>query len=101
MNVAKVAELTRTLKKSLDIIENYFLKDRNYVAGDEMSIADLQFIGEATQYWMSGNELSQGRPNMERWVAEVRKALAPHFDKVYKPIYSIQKSGTFTYKMDL
>ncbi len=100
-NPAKVAETTGILKQALDIVENYFLKDRKFVAGDEISIADLQFIGETTQYWMSGNDLTQGRPNMQRWVQDVRDFLGPHFEKVYEPVYQIQKAGTYTANMDL
>lgn len=101
VNTVKVAETTGILKQALDIIENYFLKDRQFVAGDEISIADLQFIGETTQYWMSGNDLTVGRPNMEKWVARVMATLGPHFEKVYEPVYKVQKAGTFTTKMDL
>lgn len=35
----RVAECTAVLKKSLDIIEDYFLKDKPFIGGDEISIA--------------------------------------------------------------
>ena len=36
-----MAELTAVLKKSMDIIEDYFLKDKPFIGGDQISIAGL------------------------------------------------------------
>ena len=102
MDEGKVAETTAILKKSLDIVENYFLKDGKFIGGmDEISIADVEFIGEVTQYWIADYDIYKGRPNMERWMAEVQKVLAPHFDQVYQPIYEIRRAGTLSGKLDL
>ena len=89
-----IAECATTLKNSLAVIENYFLKDRKFVAGDEISIADLQFLGEVTQYWAMGQDLCKGKPNMERWVSACREFLGPHFDKVTATVLKIQEEGT-------
>ena len=94
-NEAKIAETTANLKNALDVIENYFLKDKRFVGGDEISIADLQFLGEMTQYWLAGTDLYKGRPNTERWMEECQKVLNPHFEQIYQPIYEIRKAGTF------
>lgn len=101
MNEAKVAELTGTLKRSVDIVENYFLKDKKFVGGDQISIADLLFLAETTQYWIADVELSKGRPNIERWLQDCQKVLAPHFDQLYQPIYGVRKAGTFATTMDV
>lgn len=116
----KVAECTAILKKSLDILENYFLKDKQFVTGDQISIAgeplsspslvyshdsapspDLQFIGEVTQYWLGGLDVYKGRPNTERWMKACQEILAPHFDKLYQPVYEIRKAGTLAVQLDL
>ena len=91
---AKVAERTEILKDSLDMIENYFLKDKKFVAGEEISIADLEFLGEITQYWLAGLDIYKGRPNTEKWLEECRKLLAPHFDQIYQVVYERRKAGT-------
>ena len=97
----KAAETRGKLKASLDIIENYFLKDKKFIAGDEISIADLEFISEVTQYWISNNDIYKGRPNMERWVNECRKVLAPHFDAAHERVYELRTAGTYHYTIDV
>ena len=98
---AKCAETRATLIKSLDIIESYFLKDKKFVTGDEMSIADLSFLGEVTQYWIADCDIYKGRPNIERWMAECQKVLAPHFDPPCDKVYELRKAGTFRYPIDV
>ena len=93
MNEVKCAETRGILKNSLELVENYFLKTTSFVAGNEMSIADLLFLCETTQYWLAGHELYKERPNMAAWMERCRKALAPKFDEIFAPIYEIQKSG--------
>lgn len=95
-NEAKIAETKANLKNALDVIENYFLKDKKFVGGDEISIADLQFLGETTQYWLAGMDIYKGRPNMERWMEECRKVLTPHFDQIYQKIYEVREAGHFS-----
>lgn len=100
LDKAKSAETLVTLKKSLNIIETYFLKDKKFVAGDQISIADLEFLAEVTQYWIAGCDIYKGRPNMERWMEDCQKALAPHFDSIYDEVYEIRKAGTYHYPID-
>ncbi len=95
------AEGIKTLKNSLDIIENYFLKDKKFIAGDEISIADLQFLGEVTQFWIADCDIYKGRPNMERWMEECQKVLSPHFEPVFQKVMEARKAGTFHYYIDV
>jgi glutathione S-transferase len=96
----KCAESLVTLKASLNIIESYFLKDRKFIGGDEISIADLEFLGEITQYWAADCNIYKGRPNMERWMEDCQKQLAPFFDSVHDVIYDLRASGTCHYPID-
>ncbi len=82
-------------------MENFFLKDKKFVAGDSISIADLQFMCEVTQYWISKNDIYKGRPNMERWMKDCQKVLAAHFDTVFSKLYSVRDSGTYHYPIDV
>ena len=100
-NEAKCAEVLAILKSSLELVENYFLKTNPFVAGSEMSIADILFLCETTQYWIAGYEIYKGRPRMEAWVERCRAALAPKFDQVFAPIYELQKSGRLAAQIDL
>lgn len=97
---AKCAETLATLRESLDIVESYFLKDKKFVAGDEISIADLQFLGEVTQYWIADCDIYKGRPNMERWVDNCQKVLAPHFDQIFDKVLELRTAGTYRYPID-
>ena len=77
------------------MIESHFLKDRKFIAGDHISIADLSFFGEVTQYWIANCDIYKGRPNMERWMEECQKALAPHFESIFGVCFELRKSGKF------
>lgn len=100
-NEAKCAETREILIKSLDVIESFFLKDKKFVAGDQISIADLAFLGEVTQYWVADCEIYKGRKNMERWMEECQKVLAPHFEPIFEKVYEIRKAGTYHYPIDV
>ena len=106
------------LKKALDTIEDYFLRDKLFIAGDKniycrrefsfssyfiatVSPTDLQFVCQITQYWLIGKDVYKGRPNTERWVGTCREIFAPHFDIVYREVYDLAKSGTLTGDLDL
>ena len=100
-NEVLCSESLKTLRNSLDIIENYFLKDKKFIGGEEISIADLEFIGEVTQYWIAGCNIYKGRPNMERWMEECQKVLSPHFEPVLQKVRELQKAGTYHYFIDV
>lgn len=86
--------------RSLNIIESYFLKDKKFIAGDEISIADLEFLGEVTQYWIADCDIYKGRPNMERWMEDCQKVLGAHWESVFDKVYELRKAGTYSYPID-
>ena len=89
-------ELEGTLKKSKDMIENYFLKDRKFIGGDEISIADLQAMCEFTQFWMMDIDPGEGYPKIAQWMKDVQAALGPAFDVVHKFVYATRDQKLFT-----
>lgn len=92
---------TETMKKSLNVVETYFLHNRKFIAGDEISIADILFMCEVTQYWLCQVNLCKGRPNMTRWLEECQRVLAPHFEELHKKVYSVRDSKTYSLGIDL
>ena len=98
---AEVKKATAKMKTSLGIVEDYFLKDSKFVAGDEISIADLLFVCELTQYWSGSIYPCEGRPRMTRWMAECQKILSPHFDEVHKEIYETRDAKIYSATLDL
>ena len=97
----RCAELRAVLKSALDFTENSLLKGKKFIGGDNISIADLQYLGEITQYWISHNDIYKGRPNMERWMEDCRSALAPHFEKVFFKLWAVQAAGHLKAEIDV
>ena len=94
-NPEKVAELEEILPKCKDMFENYFLKDSKFIAGDQISVADLQAICEFTEFWMMHIDPAEGYPKLAQWMKDVQAELKPVFDQVHKDIYDMRDQGTF------
>ena len=84
----KVKELEEVFKKCKDMFENHFLKDTKFIAGDEISIADLQAVCEFTQFWMVHVDPTEGYPRLAQWMKDVQAALGPSFDEVHQVVYT-------------
>ncbi len=89
------------LKSALDFTESRLLNGRKFIGGDNISIADLQYLGEITQYWISHNDIYKGRPNMERWMEDCQRVLAPHFEEVYSKLRTVKASGHLKAEIDV
>ncbi len=89
------------MKSALNFTEKSLLKGRKFIGGDNISIADLQYLGEITQFWMSHNYIDKGRPNMERWMEDCQRTLAPHFDKVHTKVRTVQAAGHLKAEIDV
>ena len=83
--VLKVAE--NVANNAVSRLEDYYLKDTKFINSDEITVADLQAMCEITQYWMTGDNLENGHPNIERWLKDCQEELNPHFDEVHKWVY--------------
>uniref|UniRef100_A0A1B6CIJ9 GST C-terminal domain-containing protein n=1 Tax=Clastoptera arizonana TaxID=38151 RepID=A0A1B6CIJ9_9HEMI len=68
------------MEDTCDIIENIWLKGKNFLCGDEISIADLIGICELEQPRMAGYDPRKGRPLIEDWMTRVKNHLNPHYD---------------------
>lgn len=85
----------RTKKRSLKILNGYFLKDTKFILSSEISIADLQALCEVSQTWIVGESLEAEYPNMDRWITECKNQLGTHFDKVHKFVYWARDNNIF------
>ena len=87
----KLNEVEGALKKSRDMMENYFLKDGKFIGGDEISVADLQAMCEFTQFWMAHIDPGEGYPKITQWMKDVQAAVGqPTFDAVHEFVYGIR-----------
>lgn len=100
-NEAKLKELSETMKKALNMVENYFLKDKKFVTGNEISIADLQFVGEITQFWICNCEIEKGYPRMQQWLEDCQEIMGAHFKAACQTVFELRDSGKFKTTLDL
>ncbi|XP_063769112.1 glutathione S-transferase theta-1-like [Pseudophryne corroboree] len=78
-----VAEYNNTLKN----IEEYFLQDKPFLAGDEISIADLVAIVEIMQPVGAGIDVFEGKPKLSAWKHRVQEAVgAELFNEAHEAV---------------
>ena len=77
------------------MMENYFLKDRKFIGGDGISIADLQAVTEFSQFLMMHIDPAEGYPRIGQWFKDVKAALGPAFDEVHKFVYATRDQNVF------
>ncbi|CAL1268839.1 unnamed protein product [Larinioides sclopetarius] len=64
-------------------IEEGFLKDRPYLCGDSISVADIFCACEVEQPLMIGFDALANSPVVKAWLEKVRKELEPHYSEVH------------------
>ncbi|XP_026989358.1 glutathione S-transferase theta-1b [Tachysurus fulvidraco] len=80
------------LEGSLKLIEEKFLQDRPFIAGEEISLADLVAIVEIMQPVGAGLDVFDGHPKLTAWKDRVRAAIgAELFDEAHQGILSAQE----------
>lgn len=79
------------LETCLDKIENIFLRDAPFLAGDEISIADLLGICELQQPLSVRHDVFRGRPRLDAWAKRVQDRLQPHFHEASAHIYKVKE----------
>ena len=95
MNAAKVEECKGKLLNVLGIFEKHFLGRGKFIAGDEISIADLKPLCELTQLWMSDIKPYEAGSRIEQWMNDCKEKLQPHFDNTHKPVNDVIEQGVF------
>ena len=86
----KLSKFKVELEKTLDFIESYYLKDRSYLCGDDMTLADLLCICELQQPVAAGHNIYARRPVLKQWMERVKERLQPHFDDASMMVYKLQ-----------
>lgn len=89
------------LAKSVKHIDLYFLKNNPYIAGKDISVADLQAYCELMQLDIIGNENEyRSNPNVRAWADRVKTKVRPYFEECQnegilpmKSIYDQMKSS--------
>ncbi|XP_026885810.2 glutathione S-transferase theta-1b [Electrophorus electricus] len=82
------------LDGSLKLLEEKFLQDRPFIAGNKISLADLVAIVEVMQPVGAGLDVFEGRPKLRAWKERVRAAIgAELFDEAHQGILEIADIG--------
>ncbi|CAH1776317.1 unnamed protein product, partial [Owenia fusiformis] len=80
----QVNEAREGFEALLDKLEEIWLKESPSLAGNDITIADLQCITELTQVGSIGYDMVNGRPKLEAWMQRVEDTLKPSFDDICK-----------------
>ncbi|XP_056135856.1 glutathione S-transferase theta-1b isoform X2 [Lampris incognitus] len=80
------------LNGSLQLIEDKFIQDRPFIAGEQVSLADLVAIVEIMQPVGAGLDVFEGRPKLSAWRDRVQAAIGKElFDEAHKGIMAAQE----------
>jgi len=91
VNEGEVKRWGKAFQRSLTQIENIWLKDQPYVAGPEISIADLLAVTELEQPTMVGFDIPSGFPKVAEYMARVKKDTQPHYDYAHEFVYKTKE----------
>ncbi|XP_041083938.1 glutathione S-transferase theta-1-like [Polyodon spathula] len=84
---AKMDSRLEELNTSLQLFEEYFLQDKNFIVGQEISLADIVAIVELIQPLGSGLDIFEGRPKLTAWRERVKDSIGKElFDEVHELI---------------
>ena len=91
----RIQEAQKILKRSIKMLDDYFLKDTKFISGSEVTIADLQAVCEITQFWLADIDLLSDKPKLNQWLKTVQLQLNPAFDKAHKLVNIAKSKGVF------
>ncbi|KAL1109970.1 hypothetical protein AAG570_014079 [Ranatra chinensis] len=85
----KVEFYKRNMEQNCDLVEKFWLADKPFLCGDEITIADLFAAAELEQPKLTGYDVRDGRPFLSAWLERVRTITSPHYDAVHNEINRI------------
>lgn len=85
----RVARFKARMDESLDLLENIWLKDRPFLTGDKITIADLLGACEVEQPRLIGFEPRDGRPRLTDWLKRVETETNPYYGEAHKYVNNI------------
>lgn len=78
--------------KVLKNIEDGFLKDKPYISGDSISVADIFCACEIEQPLAIGFNPLPEVPKVDAWLNKIRKELEPYYSEVHSVPKMIQSA---------
>ncbi|KAK3849584.1 hypothetical protein Pcinc_043664 [Petrolisthes cinctipes] len=88
----KVEQFKGRMEIVLEQFETIWLKDKPFLAGNQITIADLLAACELEQPSMAGYDVFEGRPILDAWFKRVREAFQPHYDEAHHIVNHVRDS---------
>lgn len=83
----KVNAAKDDVRRAVTHIADYFLQDKPFILGDEISVADLSGLMELEQLRaVEEQELFEGNAKVKAWASRVREATKPYYDETMEKI---------------
>ncbi|XP_013102569.1 glutathione S-transferase theta-3 [Stomoxys calcitrans] len=90
---AKVAKYRKFMEADLQLMENQWLQSSQFLAGNNLSAADVFGACEIEQIRVCGYEIKEKYPKVFAWIERVRRELDPYFDEAHKVVYAFEKES--------
>lgn len=79
----QITDMKKRMETCLDQIENIWLADSKFLAGNTMSAADIFAICEIEQPRIAGYDAKVGRPKLGAWMDRVKRETNPFYDEAH------------------
>ncbi|XP_042193068.1 glutathione S-transferase theta-2 isoform X1 [Callorhinchus milii] len=89
----KVSKALKDLEGTLDMLETMFLKDKPFLCGDDLTLADLLAICELMQPLGGDRDVLKERPKLASWRSRVQSALGKTFEDVHAIVYRLRNKS--------
>ncbi|XP_020282042.1 glutathione S-transferase theta-3-like [Pseudomyrmex gracilis] len=90
----KVAEAEKRMNDCLDIIETIWLKDKPYLVGNTISVADIFGVCELEQTRLAGYDPKKERPHLTAWMERIARETSPHYENAHKYLNKLAKADS-------
>ncbi|TDH13414.1 hypothetical protein EPR50_G00057180 [Perca flavescens] len=87
---ARLGRALSELEDTLDRLEDMFLRRQPFLCGDDITVADLLAVCELMQPEMSGRDVLQRRPGLQRWRGRVQAAVGEAFHRAHAVLYAVR-----------
>ncbi|XP_062873740.1 glutathione S-transferase theta-2 [Trichomycterus rosablanca] len=91
---AKLQRALKDLDETLEKLETMFLKEQNFLCGDDITVADLLAVCELMQPLGGGRDVLQNRPRLQQWRTRVQSAAEESFHQIHSLLYKLRDKHT-------
>ncbi|XP_044746206.1 glutathione S-transferase theta-1 [Coccinella septempunctata] len=79
-----ITRYAKGIKKTMDSIENLWLRENKFICGNKVTVADLFAACEIEQPRITGLNPVAGRPKLEEWLNTIRKEFDPFYSEAHQ-----------------